>query len=341
MLASVLMRHESQILASDSTGGLNGYFQGSVVLNYKLSRKLGEGGFGVVYLAEHVELGRKAAVKILHPEYSRRKDLVDRFFREAKAVCAIDHKSIIDIQNFGRLDSGEPYYIMEYFPGQTLTEWVSQVGPLPLRDLFAIFDPVSQALCAAHKAGVIHRDLKPDNIMIAGKNGQVRDVKLLDFGIAKLVDPEAPGHSHTGFAMGTPTFMAPEQSRDAKNVDVRADVYSFGATIYYSLAGRPPFVAANITDLIVAVQTQNAPGVRTFAPSVPDALEGELAACLAKDRAMRPDSMRTAWQRIRDAARPPQRTADPAVATAMAPTTRPGELNVPGEPLAARDSCGQ
>jgi serine/threonine-protein kinase len=304
-------------------------YVGTVVVNYRLAEKLGEGGFGVVYLAEHEVLGRKAAVKILHPEFARRQELVDRFFREARAVCAINHKAIIDVQNFGSLPSGEPYYVMEYFPGQTLAEWIDERGPMPPARLAAVFEPVARALAAAHATGVIHRDLKPENIMIAEGTAGL-EVKLLDFGIAKLMDPSASsGHSRTGFTMGTPAYMAPEQSRDAKNVDQRADVYSFGATLYFALAGRPPFVADNLTDLIVAVATTAPEPLRAHARGISPGLDAAVATCLSKSPDGRFESIDAAWSAIEQGARAapattgPQPAQLPAAIAATMPQTPP------------------
>jgi eukaryotic-like serine/threonine-protein kinase len=274
-------------------------YEGSVVLNYRLTRKLGDGGFGEVYLAEQVDLGRLAACKILYREYASREELVARFFREAKAVCAIGHPAIIDVQNFGRLPGGEPFYLMEYFEGRDLAERIREEGPLQFHQLPAVFDPVASALSAAHAKGVIHRDLKPENIMIREEHGQVAAVKLLDFGIAKLIDTSDTGRSRTGVAMGTPTFMAPEQARDAKNVDQRADVYGFAATLFAAVIGRPPFVGESVTDIIVAVQTQRPPRMRELAPHVPPALDDIVERCLSKDPAQRPGTIEQAWGEIR------------------------------------------
>ena len=204
-------------------------YEGKTVLNYTLTKKLGEGGFGVVYLGVHADLGRKAAIKILHHQFSTQPQMVERFFQEARAVCAINHRAIIAIENFGRLETSEPFYLMEFFPGGSLTQIASDRW-MTSEQLVAIFDPIADALSSAHATNIIHRDLKPDNVMVRIADDKVADVRLLDFGIAKLLDGQS--HSMTGSSMGTPAYMPPEQALDAKNVDVRADVYSFGATVY-------------------------------------------------------------------------------------------------------------
>jgi serine/threonine-protein kinase len=271
-------------------------YAGTEVLNYRLTEKLGEGGFGEVWLAVHTELPRKVAVKILHPEFSRRKELVDRFFHEATTVCAIGHDNIIDIQNFGRLESGEPFFLMELVPGPSLSAVIEERGPLPPDRLAEVLDPVVSALEAAHAKGIIHRDLKPENIMVVERDGRFAKVKLLDFGIAKLTDSSVI-KSRSNIAMGTPQYMAPEQARDAKGVDVRADVYSFGATAYCALAGRPPFLADNLADLIIEITSRTPPPLDAIS-SVPKPVAAAIAACLAKDPARRPPTIRAAWDRI-------------------------------------------
>ncbi len=298
-------------------------YEGTVVLNYKLTQLLGEGGFGAVYLAEHQTLGRKAACKILHPQYARHPELVERFFREAKAVCAIGHRAIIDIENFGKLPGGEQFYLMEYFPGEALADRIRR-QPLTIEEIPVVFHPVVSALAAAHGLHIVHRDLKPDNVMLLEDMGQIVDVKLLDFGIAKLVDSQDTVKSRTGATMGTPTYMAPEQGRDSKNVDERADVYGFGATLFAALAGRPPFVADNVTEIIVAVQTKPAPPLREFVPHAPAALEAVLARCLEKDPASRPPTIIDAWNEVLEAIGAPLPAVAPGSSVAFVPHARLG-----------------
>jgi hypothetical protein len=315
-------------------------YEGLTVFNYRLTRKLGEGGFGVVYLAEHVDMGRKAACKLLHPEFARQPQLVERFFREVRAVCAIEHPAILDIQNFGRLESGEPFYLMEYFPGVDLRAFIARRGPLPLDRVGEVFEPIAQALALAHANQVIHRDLKPENIMIR-EHADRLEVRLLDFGIAKLMDSRTTGASRTGIALGTPTYMAPEQARDAKSVDPRADVYSFAATIYSALCGRPPFAHENLTDLIIAVQTQAPLPLQRAAPHVPAALDAVIARCLAKHPDGRPPTITAAWEEIRAALGPA--TGAAALGPQGAPPVGPAYFTPPtphSHPLAAQRTPG-
>jgi hypothetical protein len=277
-------------------------YEGTIVLNYRLTRTLGEGGFGVVYLAEHTELGRKAACKILHREFAGKPEVVDRFFREAKAVCAIGHRAIIDIENFGRLPNGEPFYLMEYFPGESLADRM-QRSPLHAAELVTVFDAVASALTAAHGKQIIHRDLKPENIMVLEEGAAIVDVKLLDFGIAKLISGGNADavRSRSGLPMGTPSYMAPEQALDSKNVDARADVYSFAATIYAAIAGTPPFVGESVAAVLIKAQSEAPEPLARRVPWVSATLERAVMRCLEKQPAQRPTTIAEAWREIRHA----------------------------------------
>jgi len=307
-------------------------YEGTVVLNYRLVRKLGEGGFGAVFLAEHTELGRKVACKILHREFADKADIVERFFREARSVCAIGHRAIVQIENFGRLPDGEPFYLMEYLSGESLADRIKR-RPLRVEEALAVFEPVASALAAAHAKQIIHRDLKPENIMIREERGMIVDVKLLDFGVAKLAQEADAVRSRSGVPMGTPSYMPPEQARDAKHVDERGDVYSFAATMYAAFAGRPPFVADSVAGVILKVQVESPPPLRQLAPHVPGRLQQVLERCLAKEPQRRPPTIHEAWGAIRAAsgvsASPAPAHLHPGVAVtlpddASLPTVPPG-----------------
>jgi len=274
-------------------------YEGTVILNYRLTRKLGEGGFGTVYLAEHTELGRKNACKILHREFASKPEVVDRFFREAKSVCAIGHRAIIDIENFGRLPSGEPFYLMEFFPGEALADRVQRARLEPA-EVITVFDPVASALAAAHAKNIIHRDLKPENIMLLEDGDRIIDVKLLDFGIAKLVGDSDSVRSRSGLPMGTPSYMSPEQALDSKSVDARTDVYSFAATVYAAVAGRPPFVGESVAGVLLRVQTDAPESLQKLVPAAPATLQRALERCLDKKPANRPATIAEAWREIRE-----------------------------------------
>ena len=212
---------------------------GSRIGDYVIERLIARGGCGNVYAAEHSVLGRRAALKILRRDLSSASDAVNRFVREARAVNAIRHPNIVDIYEFGRLSDGRPYHVMELIEGDELEAVLRNEGPFSPQRALEVLRPVVGAVEAAHKMGVIHRDLKASNIIL-GPQGAV---KLLDFGIAKLIDRSAIGVTTStpiGQHIGTPYAMAPEQIRGTA-VDARTDVYALGVLLFQLLTGRVPF----------------------------------------------------------------------------------------------------
>jgi serine/threonine-protein kinase len=200
---------------------------------------------GTVFRAEHVLLGRPAAVKLLRPDLTTRVELVQRFVNEAKAVTASKHPGIVEVYDFGYTPDGRSFIVMELLEGEPLGRRLARVRlGEPEAILFA--HGIASALKAAHKVGVIHRDLKPDNVfLVPDPDGGPDRTKVLDFGIAKLAEPTTSGrkHTETGSLIGTPLYMAPEQARAAGTIDHRADLYSLGCILYHMLVGRPPFIA--------------------------------------------------------------------------------------------------
>ncbi|HMG23637.1 MAG TPA: protein kinase, partial [Kofleriaceae bacterium] len=236
---------------------------GQTIGNYLVTQKLGEGGMGSVYLAEHPSIGKKVALKVLHSEFSTNQEVTARFFHEAKAVNDIGHPNIVDIVDFGILQAGHGreqlvYFIMEYLAGMTLSQLIRSEAPLPPERALSVALQVCDALAASHKCGIVHRDLKPDNIILL-QRGRERDfVKLLDFGIAKLTGGSAVGshRTRTGIVMGTPAYMSPEQCEGRDSVDRRTDVYALGIVLYEMLTGRVPFVGEGYGEILVQHLTQ-------------------------------------------------------------------------------------
>jgi serine/threonine protein kinase len=210
--------------------------------DYVLIEKLGEGGMGEVWLAVHPTIQKKVAIKILHAKFVSNQQVLSRFMREAKAVNQISHENLVDIFSFGELDDKRPFFAMEFLQGLSLTDYLRKKRILPYGEILIILDQVCRALDSAHESGVIHRDLKPDNLhIITQENGQPF-VKILDFGIAKLTDtPEAQALTRTGMIFGTPAYMSPEQCEGAKKVDARSDQYSVATILYEMLTGKNPF----------------------------------------------------------------------------------------------------
>ncbi|HEV8320821.1 MAG TPA: serine/threonine-protein kinase, partial [Myxococcota bacterium] len=219
---------------------------GTQLGSYTLVSQLGEGGMGVVYVGENASLGRRVAIKVLHPEFASQPAIVNRFFNEARAANLIRHPSIVDIHDFGHAADGSAYIIMELLDGESLARRLHRDGTLPPAVAVRVVTRIASALGAAHTRGIIHRDLKPDNVILVpdpDHPGEER-VKILDFGIAKLAeDGSRGGATKTGAVLGTPLYMSPEQADGARNVDPRADIYALGVVTYEALCGRPPFVA--------------------------------------------------------------------------------------------------
>ncbi|MFT3694359.1 MAG: serine/threonine-protein kinase [Kofleriaceae bacterium] len=236
---------------------------GQTVGNYRVTEKLGEGGMGSVYLAEHPTIGKKVALKVLHAEFATNAEVVERFFNEAKSVNAIGHPNIVDILDYGVIQtSPRPqdqlvYFIMEFLNGLTLAQVIRQESPLPPERALMISLQVADALAASHRAGIVHRDLKPDNIILISRGREVDFVKLLDFGIAKLTTDGRTGNkTRTGLVLGTPAYMSPEQCEGSAKVDHRTDVYALGICLYEMLVGRVPFIGEGYGEILVQHLTQ-------------------------------------------------------------------------------------
>jgi eukaryotic-like serine/threonine-protein kinase len=228
---------------------------GETVGTYRIVEAIGAGGVGSVYRAEHVLLGKPAAVKVLKPEYSSEPEIVERFFNEAKLTTSIKHPGIVEVFDFGYTDDGHAYLVMELLEGMPLADQILARAPLREVEAAMLLRSVCNGLVAAHAKGVIHRDLKPDNIFVisdADSSIGVR-TKILDFGIAKLASiGPAPRATLTGSVMGTPTYMSPEQCRGSRTLDERTDLYALGCIYYEMLTGRPPFTAEGFGELLAA-----------------------------------------------------------------------------------------
>lgn len=270
---------------------------GQQVGNYKIVKPLGEGGMGVVYLGEHPLIGKKVAIKVLHEQMTRAEDVVARFFTEAKAVNDIAHQNIVDIVDFGRItvEGRELVYLtMEFLEGETLRDRMKRVGVTP-GEAIRIVIQCAAALAASHRKGVVHRDLKPDNIFLLQRGAEDLFVKLLDFGIAKVMDEPTTsegGHkTRAGSVLGTPAYMSPEQCDGRGNIDHRADIYATGMVLYEMLCGRVAFVAEGFGEILVAQLTQAPPPPSSFHPHLRPELEAVVLRCLAKDHLARYQTM--------------------------------------------------
>jgi eukaryotic-like serine/threonine-protein kinase len=269
---------------------------GQLIGNYEVVQKLGEGGMGSVYLARHPRIGKEVALKVLHPEFASDQSIVDRFFTEAKSVNDIGHPNIVDIIDYGEwsVEDGKSmvYFFMEFLRGQSLTDLIASEAPLDPDRAFRICAQVADALAASHRAGVVHRDLKPDNLFLVERRGQNDVIKVLDFGIAKLTgDQPGSRRTRTGVVIGTPYYMSPEQCEGKGNVDHRSDVYALGVVLYEMVVGRVPFEGEGYGEILVQHLTQAPPRPSQLRPGLSPYVEVVILKALEKNRDNRYSSM--------------------------------------------------
>ncbi len=260
---------------------------------YRLRARIGSGGMGEVYLAEHQLLKRPCALKLIRPAHVADREALERFEREVRLTATLSHPNTVEIYDYGRTEDGTYYYVMEYLPGLSLAELVERHGPLPPERAVYLLRQVCMALNEAHASGLIHRDVKPSNIF-AARRGQMEDVaKLLDFGLVlSVAQAHAPHRADDGRILGTPMFMSPEQTLGDRDLDERSDIYSLGAVAYYLLTGRPPFDCGSSVGVMIAHAHEPVRPPSSFRTGIPEDLERVVLRCLAKDPADRfPDAL--------------------------------------------------
>jgi len=251
---------------------------------YQLKRRIGAGGMGEVYFAEHQLLKRPCVIKLIRPEQAGDERVLARFQREVRATAKLSHWNNIDVFDYGRASCGTFYYVMEYLPGMSLGELVDRYGPMPPERVIYLLRQVCDALSEAHSIGLIHRDIKPGNIFAAYRGGLYDVAKLLDFGLVKpLVEEDQPTQlTLDGSITGTPLFMSPEQATGDAPPDARSDVYSLGAVAYYLLTGRPPFEGDRAIKVMIAHAREEVVPPSKHRADVPGDLEAVVLQCLAK-----------------------------------------------------------
>ena len=266
---------------------------------YRLERLVGEGGTGVVVAARHVQLDRLVAIKFLRTALAS-DEIRLRFEREARAIGQIESEHVVLVLDVGTLDDGHsPYMVMEYLEGKDLAKTLKEDGPLSIEDSVDCMLQVCEALEGAHAQGIVHRDLKPANLFLTRRDDGGPHIKVVDFGISKILDPKVlrgdkgPKEMTNAFTvLGSPRYMAPEQLRNSKDVDGRADLWSIGAVLFQLLSGSSPFEADNNIHVSLAVLTKEPALLRSVAPHVPAELEAVVNRCLTKDREGRFQSAR-------------------------------------------------
>jgi serine/threonine protein kinase len=304
---------------------------------YRVRAILGEGGMGTVFEAEHIALGRSVAMKVLHAAQARKKDSVHRFQREARAAGAIGHPNICGVIDLGTLDDGSPYIVMERLVGETLGDRVAAEAGLAFDDVIDILVQVLSGLVAAHEQQIVHRDIKPENIFLTRRVGCPPLVKLLDFGVSKVIPAagvrqEDLSLTRTGMVMGTPYYMAPEQARGERDLDARVDLYACGVILYEALTGRRPFTASNYNALLMQILSATPRAASELRPALPLAFDAVIEKAMARRREDRYASA-SDFQRDLLALRPQSvtRIASAEVIRAAPPplSSRPWPLEVP------------
>src|SRR6478672_8830333 len=247
---------------------------------FTIEGEIGRGGMGVVYRARDERLQRRVAIKVLPPELAFQKDIRERFTREAQTAARLSHPHIVPIHTVGE-GQGLVYFVMGYVDGESVAARIRRRGKLPVEEARRIMSEAADALSAAHALSIIHRDIKPDNILLEGSRGRVM---VTDFGIAKALSSTSGATlTGAGVAIGTPAFMSPEQAAGEREIDGRSDVYSLGVVSYQMLTGELPFTAPTVAGILMKQITEPAPDLRSRRPDVPEDLALAVSRCLEKD----------------------------------------------------------
>ncbi len=256
---------------------------------YRIERVLGKGGMGIVLAAMHIKLDDRVAIKFLLPELAHDPALVGRFLREGRAAIKIRSEHVVKVLDVGTLRAGTPYMVMEYLHGRNFEELLEEQGRLPFELAVDHVLQATEALAEAHALGMIHRDLKPANLFLAHRADGSPCVKVLDFGITKVLDSNSASFDATSanVVMGSPRYMSPEQMRSTRSIDARADIWALGVILHELITGAAPFDGTTMPDLLAAILQDPPPPLRQLQPDAPEGLERVIGRCLEKEPSAR------------------------------------------------------
>jgi len=261
---------------------------------YEIIRRIGEGGMGAVYEARHSIIGKRVAIKVLLEKFLENEELIARLLQEARLASSIGHQNIVDVTDFGTTRDGRAFVVMEFLEGEPLSELIMRDAPLPVERSLAIVKQVASALGAAHNKGIVHRDVKPENVYLV-RRGDLDFVKVVDFGVSKAVrtQEETGGEwarlTRTGAVLGTPLFMSPEQAGGSEDIDARADIWATALILYECLTGELPFRGSNYLGVVAQIQNKEVPPPSTLRPElgIPNAVDRMVMHGLERDRTRR------------------------------------------------------
>ncbi|MFO0553206.1 MAG: protein kinase [Polyangiaceae bacterium] len=310
---------------------------------FQISQLLAEGGMGSVYLAHHLELGYRVAVKVLREEWRGDREALVRFQREGVATASLSSPYVARVFDVGNLEDGRPYMVMEFLEGRDLGVEIERRQRLPAVEAARYCVQICEAMAEAHAAGIIHRDLKPANVFLSHE-GDRRTIKVVDFGISRFVQPEQVNLTQTQSAFGTPLYMAPESVRSAKLADERSDVWAIGVILYELVTGEPPFTGETATAVAVSVTVDEAPPPSTRASDVPQEIDRIVARALQKDPAKRyqtarefGDALRAFLGEARDTSADPSATVSSTSSDALPPGRSVVPAQTVSNPIALRE----
>jgi len=315
---------------------------GDVLLGkYRIERVLGKGGMGFVVAARHIELGQLFAIKFLLPEVLTDDEIVERFSREARAASQLRSEHITRVHDFGRMENGAPYMVMEHLDGCDLKELLAKDGPLPVHVAMTYLAQVCDAIAEAHAAGIVHRDLKPANLFLVRRRNGSPCIKVLDFGISKHLGARVGDLTRSNAMVGSPLYMSPEQITMSKGVDPRADIWALGVILYELPSGTSPFKGGSACDPISRILQDEPKPIRERVPNVPARVEAVIARCLRKDRDERFQSVEHLLAALEGADVPAAQPPLPTTTAKMAVVTRNRPISDSAETTAIQETSGE